>query len=182
MVRLCSLSPTRAKLLTNFNIEYIQSPIGFDESSIKKESPKDFVYFVAKGKLNSALREYDLTTPIVVADSVVTANGKILRKAKSRDDAKRLLLEQSGNSVSIITATILKSQKLEFIDISSTKFIFDEFNSLDLEEYLDSKEWQGKAGACMVEGFCKKYIKSIDGLESCAMGLPVEKLLPWLEF
>jgi len=33
----------------------------------------------------------------------------------------------------------------------------------------------------MVEGFCKKYIKSVQGYESTAMGLSVEKLLPWLK-
>ena len=39
----------------------------------------------------------------------------------------------------------------------------------------------GKAGAIMVEGFCKPYIKSVDGYESTAMGLCVEKLLPYLK-
>jgi len=39
----------------------------------------------------------------------------------------------------------------------------------------------GKAGACMVEGFCKKYIVKSEGLESCAMGLSVEKILPFLD-
>ena len=50
----------------------------------------------------------------------------------------------------------------------------------DLERYLESGLWQGKAGGCMVEGFCKKYIKSVDGYESTAMGLQVESLLPWI--
>jgi septum formation protein len=66
--------------------------------------------------------------------------------------------------------------------ISDTKYQFADFVSDDLENYLASGEWQGKAGACMVEGFCKKYIKSVVGLESNAMGLQVEKLLPWLNF
>ncbi len=38
-----------------------------------------------------------------------------------------------------------------------------------------------KAGACMVEGFCKRYIKEVVGLESTAKGLSIEKLLPFLE-
>ena len=50
----------------------------------------------------------------------------------------------------------------------------------ELELYLDSGEWKGKAGACMVEGFCKPYIKEVKGLESNAMGLGIEKLLPFI--
>jgi len=182
MVRLCSLSPTRAKLLESFNIKFIQSPIDFNEEQVKASLPKSFVYSVVKGKLKSALNLYSLDIPILVADTIVSANGKILRKAKDIDDAREILLAQSKNEISIITATILKSKKLEFIDISATYYLFKEFKKDDLEEYLKSKEWEGKAGACMVEGFCKKYIKEVRGLESNAMGLPVEKIIPWLGF
>jgi len=182
MIRLCSTSATRAKLLKEFNINFIQSKIEFDEDSIKENNPKSFVYSVAKGKLKEALKSYPLEMPLLVADTVVSANGEILRKARDREDAKRILLKQSGNSVDIITATFFKGESFEFNNISKTTYAFDNFNLDDLEEYLNSGEWIGKAGACMVEGFCKKYIKSVTGLESNAMGLPVEKLLPWLKF
>ena len=182
MIRLCSSSLTRAKLLEKFNINFIQSPIEFDKDSIKFNTPKSFVYAVAKGKLDIALKKYSIDTPIVVADTVISNNGELLRKAKDKDEAKEILLKQSGNSISIITASILKSKKLEFIDISATYYMFDKFDKDDLESYLDSNEWRGKAGACMVEGFCKKYIKEVIGFESNAMGLPVEKIIPWLEF
>lgn len=182
MLRLCSLSETRAKLLDKFSIDYIQSPIDFNEDSVIASSARSFVYKVVQGKLSSALSSFNLDTSILVADTVIaTSSGKILRKAKDIDDAREILLAQSSNSISIVTATILKSKRLEFIDISSTKYQFLEFESRDLDRYLNSNEWQGKAGACMVEGFCKKYIKEVIGLESNAMGLPVEKIIPWIK-
>ena len=181
MVRLCSSSQTRAKLLKSFHIDFIQSPVDFDEESIKEENPKSFVYRVVVGKLESAMKSYPLDIPLLVADTVIEASGRILRKAKSVDEAKEILLAQSGKSVSIITAQALKRENLLFIDISDTKYLFYEFDSADLEAYLKSGEWAGKAGACMVEGFCKKYIKEVVGLESTAMGLSVEKIIPWLE-
>ena len=49
-----------------------------------------------------------------------------------------------------------------------------------MENYLKSGECFGKAGAIMVEGFCKPYIKSVKGFESTAMGLSIEKLIPFL--
>jgi len=182
MIRLCSNSPTRAKILKDFNIEFVQSPISFNEDLIEAKNPKSFVWEVVKGKLEEAKRIYDLDIPILVADTIVSANNKILRKAKDKEDAKEILLEQSGNEVKIITAMILKAKDFEFSDISVTKYIFKEFDKKDLEEYLNSSEWVGKAGACMVEGFCKKYIKEVIGLESNAMGLGAQKLIPWIEF
>ena len=50
------------------------------------------------------------------------------------------------------------------------------FDKKHMSEYLASGECFGKAGAIMVEGFCKPYIKSVKGYESTAMGLCVEKL------
>lgn len=181
MIRLCSASKSRADILQKFGIEYLQSPVDFDEESIEESRPKSFVYSVVKGKLQSALNYYSLELPILVADTVIEADRAILRKAKNRDDAREILLKQSGNSIEIITALIYKTQTIKFIDISSTKYLFGQFNTEDLEKYLQSNEWQGKAGGCMVEGFCKKYIKEVAGLESNAMGLQIEKLLPWLE-
>jgi len=66
-------------------------------------------------------------------------------------------------------------------NISVTYYNFKIFKSVDLESYLESNLWQGKADSCMVEGFFKKYIKSVHGHESRAMGLNVERLLGWMK-
>lgn len=181
-IRLCSQSESRALLLKNAGISFMQSPVDFDEEQIIATSPKNFVYQATLGKYHAALKAYDYhDLPLLCADTVVTSQGKILRKAKSVDDARAILLTQSGEVTSIVSCMIYKSEKLELIDISTTDYIFSEFDRDELEVFLDSGEWQGKAGACMVEGFCKSYIKEVKGYESCAMGLSVEKLLPWIE-
>ena len=114
--------------------------------------------------------------PLLVADSVVTCQGRLLRKAKDLDDAKDMLELQSGNKTSVITCMIYKSKTKEIIDISITTYEFLPFDKNHMSEYLASGECFGKAGAIMVEGFCKPYIKSVKGYESTAMGLCVEKL------
>ena len=180
-IRLCSNSPTRAKILKEYGVEFIQSKVEFDEDSLTYKEPRAFVYYASLGKLNAAKEKFGLDTPILTADTVVVAKGEILRKAKDKDDARKALLAQSNSSVSIITSLHLQSKEFYFTDLSSTTYRFFEFDKKDLEEYLDSNEWKGKAGACMVEGFCKKYIKSVRGFESCAKGLTVEKILPWIK-
>ena len=180
-IRLCSQSPSRALLLSNAGVDFIQSPVDFDEEQILADSPKNFVYQATVGKYQAALKRYDYyELPILCADTVVTSQGKILRKATDIDDAREILLTQSGRITSIVSCMIYKSRKLELIDISSTDYLFSDFDKDELEAYLASGEWKGKAGGCMVEGFCKPYIKEVKGYESCAMGLSVEKLLPWL--
>ena len=177
MLRLCSDSSTRARLLRDAHIDFIQSGVDFDEESITAYSPKSFAYQATLGKYCAALDRFDFREiPLLLADTVVTAHGRILRKAKCIDDARNILMSQSGGEASIVTCMLYKSAKKELLDISVTRYRFRTFDPEDLERYLQSGEWRGKAGACMVEGFCKKYIESVHGFESTAMGLSIEIL------
>lgn len=177
MIRLASSSSTRAKLLSSADIHFFQESIDFDEDSIKAASPKNFVYQATIGKYNANINRFGFSDyPLLVADTVVTSQGKILRKAKCKDDARNILFTQSGNVTTIITCMIYQSKEMKIIDISTTNYLFDDFDFADVEMYLEGGDWRGKAGACMVEGFCKKYIKSVVGHESTAMGLNVELL------
>lgn len=177
MIRLASSSQTRATLLREAGIEFIQEVKDFDEDAIVASSPKNFVYQATLGKYEANLKEFGFDDyALLVADTVVTAQGQILRKARCVDDARNILMTQSGNITSIITCMIYHSKEKKIIDISQTDYVFGEFNLDDLEDYLQNGEWRGKAGACMVEGFCKPYIKEVRGFESTAMGLNTEVL------
>jgi len=181
MLRLASGSVTRAELLKQAGIEFIQESVEFDEDSIKTNCPKNFVYQATHGKYEINRRTFGIKDyPLLVADTVVTSNDKILRKAKNEDDARSILLTQSGSITSIITCMIYEDTSKKIIDISSTNYLFNEFSDKDLDRYLKSGEWRGKAGGCMVEGFCKKYIKEVRGYESTAMGLNTELLKVFL--
>ena len=180
MILLASASPTRARILKEHSIKFIQKATSADEESIFIQNPKSFVYFATKLKMKHALEDFGADNNILCADTVVTAQNKILRKASNIDDARKILNIQSGNRTSIITCMVYHSKELEFLDLSTTVYEFSKFDKTDLEKFLESGEWRGKAGACMVEGFCKPYIKSVHGYESCAMGLTIEKLKPFL--
>jgi len=182
MIRLGSNSPTRAKILKDHNIKFIQNGGVFNEDLIKTTDPKEFVIKATLGKYNELFAKYGCTDmPLLVADSVVTANNELLRKAKNKDDAKRMLELQSGNITSVITCMIFKSNETYLFDVSETTYEFNKFDSQDMQNYIQSGECMGKAGAIMVEGFCKPYIKKVERYESTAMGLSIEKILPILE-
>ena len=182
MIYLCSSSESRALLLNNFVVEFVQRSVSYDVEQITTSIAKDFVYTASKGKMDAAVRAFGLDIPLLCADTVISASdGTILRKAKNVDDARRILKIQSGSTISIISSAHYRSKNLSFSDISATHYHFSKFDEEDLERYLESGLWQGKAGGCMVEGFCKEYIQSVDGYESTAMGLQVETLLPWIK-
>ncbi|MCK9373990.1 MAG: septum formation inhibitor Maf [Sulfuricurvum sp.] len=181
MLRLASASITRAELLRSAGIPFLQESVDFDEDSIIAATPKNFVYQATLGKYKVNLERFGYSDyPLLVADTVVTAGGKILRKAKDEADARAILEMQSGSEVAIITCMIYKTPRLELFDIASTHYFFNPFDPDEVDRYLRSGEWRGKAGACMVEGFCKPYIREVRGFESTAMGLCVEVLKPFV--
>jgi len=181
MIRLCSSSETRAMLLRDSGVKFIQESRDFDEDEIIASSPKNFVYQATLGKYEVNYKTFGCDEyPLLVADTVVTSQNQILRKAKCVDDARNILMTQSGSITSIITCMIFQSPTMKLIDISQTDYLFKEFDQNELDNYLDSGEWRGKAGACMVEGFCKQYIQEVRGYESTAMGLSIEVLQSFL--
>jgi len=173
---LCSGSPTRAMLLKNAGIEFIQKSCDFDEEAVKSTDPYEFVTLAALGKFKSCLQCFE-NEDIISADTVVSDGKNILRKARDEKDARRILEAQSGKEIRIITSMWVRYKNRIYSRLDETVYEFKEFDRNDLERYIASGEWKGKAGACMVEGFCKKYIKSVKGYESTAMGLCVEELL-----
>ncbi len=182
MIRLGSNSKTRALILASQGLEFIQQGGNFDEEQITTTNPTQFVDIATTGKFDELYSKYGCEDmPLLVADTVVTANNELLRKAIDHNDARRMLELQSNNEVTIITCMIFKSKDTYIKDISRTTYHFEKFDDDDLDNYVNSGECMGKAGAIMVEGFCKPYIKSVDGYESTAMGLCVEKLLAYLK-
>ncbi len=181
MLILASGSETRAEILRDFGIVFEQRGCDFDEEKIKERDPRRFVYKATMGKYDVCKTKLKTMHPILVADTVVTAGGVMLRKAKDEADARRILELQSGNEVAILTCMVYESRKLRFVDLSATFYRFAPFEKEAVDRYLRSREWRGKAGACMVEGFCKPYIREVRGLESTAMGLSIEKLLPFMD-
>ncbi len=181
MIRLGSNSPTRAFILTSQNIPFVQNGGSFDEDGITETNPYKFVKIATKGKFDELYSKFGCDDmPLLVADSVVVCEDKLLRKAKDKNDARKMIELQSGNKTSVVTCMIFKSQDSYIFDVSKTTYQFAPFNKEDIDRYIESGECMGKAGAIMVEGFCKPYIVSVDGYESTAMGLCIEKLLPFI--
>jgi septum formation protein len=167
----------RAKLLQDSKIPFIQKSCEFDEEQIQTTNPFEFVKLATQGKFHECLKCFGDKTPLLSADTIITDGEKLLRKAKNEKEARELLSIQSGNRIDIVTYQIIGYQGKVFDNLATTTYFFEKFDEKDVENYLKSEEWQGSAGACKVESFCKKYIKKQVGYTSTAMGLTIE----WVE-
>jgi septum formation protein len=168
-------------LLKRFGVPFRQEVPEYDEEQIVSSDGPGFVTLATRGKMAAAIRAFGLKWPLLCADTVIVAeDGAILRKPKNLSDARQILTKQSGSTISIFSSLHYRRGGRLFTDLSATHYRFAAFDPEGLTRYLESGEWQGKAGGCMVEGFCKRYIISSEGLESTARGLQVERLLPWL--
>ena len=91
MLRLGSNSKTRALILEQNGIEFIQQGGSFDEEQITSKDPIEFVKIATKGKFDELYDKYGCDDmPLLVADTVVTSNNQLLRKAKDKNDARKL--------------------------------------------------------------------------------------------
>ena len=176
MIYLASGSPTRAQILKEGGVEFIQIPFDFDESGISKQDARSYSYRVALSKKAQFFKIYENYDRVLFADSSVLAGGQILGKACDEADALRMLDLQSGAVSSVYTAMIFVSKNLQLAALSVASYKFDKFNEVDLREYIASGDWRGKAGAMSIEGFNEKYILSSRGSKFTAMGLDLEIL------
>ncbi|MSN97068.1 septum formation inhibitor Maf [Campylobacter sp. FMV-PI01] len=180
MIYLASSSKTRAKILKDFGFDFKQINFCYDESGIKKDNYKIYPYMVVMQKLKQFTNVHKELNNVLFADSCVVVDNKIYGKANSDDEAFLMLQSQSGNFAHILTAMFFKGEKFNISNLSITTYKFKDFNKKDLENYIKSKEYIGKAGAMMIEGFNKKYIQKQIGNTSTAMGLNAEILKAYL--
>lgn len=181
MIILASSSATRAKVLRDHGVKFEQVFFDYDESGVDKNLPPHvYVQKIVAAKKEQFLKANENVKKVVFADSVVVCGGKILGKAKDKQEALKMLQMQSGSTARIVTAMIFLGEKFELFNVSFAEYKFAKFDEADLQNYLSGDLWQGKAGAMTIENFNKKYILSQNGETSTAMGLNVKILKVFL--
>ncbi|MBI3588432.1 septum formation protein Maf [Candidatus Micrarchaeota archaeon] len=119
---------------------------------------------------------------ILGADTVVCCGNKLIGKPKGRNDAEKILLELSGKWHEIITGIALVDAAggKAVSGVGKTRIRFRKLNAAEVRHYIDTGEWEGKAGGYAIQGKGSALIEKWEGSFTNAIGLPVEKL-PELE-
>ena len=177
---LASGSPRRLGLLNQAGIEPDQLlPSDIDEIPIKGELPRAYATRLARAKAEAALeavrRSEELRGSfIVAADTVVAVGRRILPKAELLDEAAQCLRLLSGRNHRVYSGVCVVTPKEAFRQrLVETRVRFKRLAQEDLETYLASGEWRGKAGGYAAQGLAGSFIVKIVGSYTNIVGLPL---------
>ena len=169
---LASASPRRVELLTQIGITPAAiAPADIDETPLKDESPRRLALRLAEEKAKAVAKTCD-GAYVLAADTVVACGQRALGKPENAAEARRFLKMLSGRrhrvygGVCVIAPDgTLRSRVVE------TQVIFRNLNEGDINRYLASDEWQGKAGGYAIQGLAAVFIRKILGSYSNVVGL-----------
>lgn len=174
---LASASPRRLDLLRQIDIEPDRvDPADIDETPLPKELPADYARRMAQEKAR-AVAARQAGTFILAADTVVAVGRRILPKAEDQADARSCLELLSGRRHKVMggVALIDPAGKLRW-RLVATAVVFKRLHSDEIEAYIESGEWQGKAGGYAIQGRAAALIPSINGSYSNVVGLPLAEV------
>ncbi len=167
-----SASPRRQALLAQIGLrpDAIIPPV-IDETPLKGELPRAYCARIARAKaLAIAAAPDDM---VLCADTTVALGRRILGKPDDKAQATQFLLALGGRRHQVITAIALKYGDQIWTREVVSQVKMKRLSELELKGYLDSNEWQGKAGGYAIQGMAEAFIPWISGSFSAIVGLPV---------
>ena len=177
---LASGSPRRVQLINQAGIEPDSlRPTDIDETPQRGELPRACANRLARAKAEAALALVRVDDElkgayILSADTVVAVGRRILPKAELLDEAAQCLRLLSGRNHRVHTAICLVTPKEAFRQrLVETKVRFKRLSDEDIEAYLGSGEWRGKAGGYAAQGIAGAFMVKIVGSYSNIVGLPL---------
>ncbi len=177
MLHLASKSPRRRELLRQLGVEPGLLDVDVPEVREASESPLDYVNRVAREKAGAGLLQVMAVPGALVlgADTEVVLGDAVYGKPAGRADAARMLGELSGRTHEVITAVWVMSAAREAHAVQRTLVTMAALDAADIAWYLDSGEWEGKAGAYGIQGRAGAFVARIEGSHSSVMGLPLHE-------
>ena len=185
---LASGSPRRLSLLNQAGIEPDSlRPADVDETPRKGELPRVCATRLARAKAEAALQSIRLDDElrgayILAADTVVAVGRRILPKAELVDEAAQCLRLLSGRNHRVYTSICLVTPKEAFRQrLIETRVRFKRLSSEDIDGYISSGEWRGKAGGYAVQGIAGSFVVKLVGSYTSVVGLPLYESVALLE-
>lgn len=171
---LASASPRRRELLRQIGLEPDTiDPAHVDETPLLRESPAAYALRLASLKAQEvAPRHGDAL--VLGADTVVACGRRILFKAEDADAARECLEMLSGRRHRVHGGVcVVDAQGRSHTRLVTTVVAFKRLDVREIENYLATGEWQGKAGGYAAQGRAAVFVRAINGSYSNVVGLPL---------
>jgi septum formation protein len=180
---LASSSPRRLELLRRVGIEpdAIIAP-EVDENAARRELPRAHALRLAGAKLEAVLARSGRDAFVLAADTVVACGRRILPKAETEETARACLELLSGRRHRVYGAVAIAAPDGRRASrVVETAVQVKRLSTPEIEAYLASGEWRGKAGGYAIQGRAEGFIPAIFGSWSNVVGLPLAETLKLLE-
>ncbi len=188
---LASASPRRLALLEQIGLRPDDVvPADIDETPLRKERPRQLAVRLATAKGRAARERLSAMggiTPawngfVLSADTVVAAGRRILPKAETAEQARACLDLLSGRAHDVLTAVaVLAPDGREATRLVESRVTFKRLSHVEVEGYVASGEWEGKAGGYAIQGLAGAFVTNIAGSYSAIVGLPLYETAGLLE-
>jgi septum formation protein len=181
VTRIClaSASPRRKELLERVGLLLDVVPADVDESVLSDEPPLAYVRRVSAAKVHRVAR--DRPDQVVLgADTIVVSDDggpPILGKPADAEAARIMLGRLAGCSHRVVTAYHIVTPHGERSRAVETEVEFRPVTPAELDGYLASREWDGKAGAYAVQGLAAAFVRGLRGSYTNVVGLPLCEVL-----
>ena len=175
---LASTSPQRRAILEQLRIPFEVAAPSYIEDDPPGLAPAELVRAHAEGKARSVHAEGRVTLGV---DTTVVLDDRIFGKPADRDAAARMLRELSGRTHSVISGVCLLVGDLDVAGHEVTDVTFRLLSHETVEGYLESGEWEGRAGAYAIQGLGGRLVERVDGDYLNVVGLPSALLVSLLE-
>lgn len=169
---LASASPRRLDLLRQIGIEPAGViPADIDETPLKHELPGPHAKRLAAAKA-AAIAGKAEGSFVLAADTVVAAGRRILPKAEDEATARACLKLLSGRNHKVWGGiTLIGPDGRTSHRLVRSQVTFKRLSAEEVERYIASGEWHGKAGGYAIQGLAARYILGIEGSYSNIVGL-----------
>ncbi|MCR4282644.1 MAG: Maf-like protein, partial [Bauldia sp.] len=180
-------SPRRLALLNQIGVEPDRVlPVTIDEAPKPRELPRNLARRLSREKLDAAIAatrsDPEMAGALILAaDTVVSVGRRIMPKAELIEEAAACLRQLSGRTHRVYTGLALATAKGHVRRrLIETRVRFKRLSREDIESYLASGEWRGKAGGYAVQGFAGAFVVKLSGSYSNIVGLPLYEVMTLL--
>jgi septum formation protein len=175
---LASTSPQRRAILEQLRIPFEVVSPDYVEDDPEGVAARELVRAHAEGKARSVHRPGAVTLGV---DTAVLLDGRVFGKPVDHGDAARMLDELSGRTHTVVSGLCLLGPGFATIDDEATEVTFRALTPELLALYLESGEWEGRAGAYAIQGLGGRLVERIEGDYLNVVGLPGALLVSVLD-
>ena len=170
---LASASDRRYQLLNQIGCAPdLVIPADVNEARLIGESPRELVTRLAFLKGEKIFRDHKEAV-IVAADTTVALGRRVVGKPRDAAEAEGFLTMLSGRNHRVYTSIYIRYGRSNRQRCIQTRVKFKKLTTLEISNYLDSGEWEGKAGGYAIQGKASAFIISIVGSYTNVVGLPL---------